>query len=338
MSSITAQQAKLDLKLVPEEKRLEIKKCNRRLNHGKIQRKPTYQVVIDALALTPCYSAFLITADVPEGQHFDALHTDEEIVSFLRELRHTGEINSLNDVVVDHMHQPWRTFAALINKILSRKTTSLDKLRKSKRVKKLVKKSTNAPARGVVIGETPEMSLSKKKEKVDVTRGKGIELLSQVALNEDAQFEEVQRKSMRDFHKTHPSGFGTVTKTAPRNSEDDNNNEQDSSGEDIDQENESDDDKTQSNNENKSYFKHETNESESGSESDHKENEEDKDDEEEVNDEFVKTPSNDSDDKVEGDKDEEIDYTTSQLYNDVDIRLNEPVDTDKFKRRVPMLQ
>nr|GEX66362.1 putative RNA-directed DNA polymerase [Tanacetum cinerariifolium] len=41
-----------------------------------------------------------------QGQDFDALPTDEEIVSFLRELGHTMEINSLNDVVVDHMHQP----------------------------------------------------------------------------------------------------------------------------------------------------------------------------------------------------------------------------------------
>ncbi|GKC60460.1 hypothetical protein Tco_1088058 [Tanacetum coccineum] len=33
--------------------------------------------------------------------------------------------------------------------------------------------------------------------------------------------------------------------------------------------------------------------------------------------------------KVEGDEYEEMDYTTSQLYDDVDIRMNEPVDTDK---------
>ncbi|GKD13311.1 hypothetical protein Tco_1197718, partial [Tanacetum coccineum] len=57
---------------------------------------------------------------------------------------------------------------------------------KSKRVKRPSKKSTKAPARGVVIRETPEMPLSKKKENVDVTRGKGIELLSQVALKENA--------------------------------------------------------------------------------------------------------------------------------------------------------
>nr|GEV55682.1 hypothetical protein [Tanacetum cinerariifolium] len=66
MSSITAQQVKLDLELVPKEKRLEIKKCNRRLNPRKIKREPTFQVILDALALTSCYFAFLITVDVPE--------------------------------------------------------------------------------------------------------------------------------------------------------------------------------------------------------------------------------------------------------------------------------
>nr|GFC35955.1 hypothetical protein [Tanacetum cinerariifolium] len=107
------------------------------------------------------------------------------------------------------------------------------------------RKSTQTPARGVVIRETPEMPLSKKKEKVDVTRGKGIELLPQVALTEDAQFEEVHEKSMRDFHKTHPSG---------------------------------------SDNENESDSEHETDKSESVLESDHdesKENEEEDDDEDE---------------------------------------------------------
>ncbi|GJV16780.1 retrovirus-related pol polyprotein from transposon TNT 1-94 [Tanacetum coccineum] len=430
--TITVNQAKLDLELVPNEKRLEIGKCNGRLNPGKIQREFTFQVILDALALTPCYSAFLITTDVPEvymhqfwdsvykhdtfyrfeidkrkrfkltleifrdifkscprvqGQDFDALPSDEEIVSFLRDLGHTREIHSLNDVVVDQMHQPWRTFAALINRSLSGKTSGLDKLclskaqilwgmyhqknvnyvellwedfiyqinnkaykkqekifvstkeetqiygailpdsltshemketkackaylvsteeptGKSKRVKRPAKKSTKALARGVVIKETPEIPLSKKKEKVDVTRGKGIELLSQVAL---------------------------------RNDEDDRNNDQDSSGEDSDHKNDSDDDKTQSDNENESDFKHETDENESGSESDQDENKEFEDDEEEVKDKLVKTPSNNSDnedetkinDKAKGDEYEEMDYTTSQLYDDVDIQLNEPVDSDK---------
>ncbi|GJW40366.1 hypothetical protein Tco_0066211 [Tanacetum coccineum] len=147
MSFITAQQTKLYLELVLKEKRLNIGKCNGRLNPRKIQREPTFQVVIDALALTLCYSAFLIIAGVPEvymhqdifkicprvqGQYFDALPSDKEIVSFLIDLGHTGEIHLLNDVVVDQMHQPWRTFAALINKSLFGKTTGLNKLRLSR--------------------------------------------------------------------------------------------------------------------------------------------------------------------------------------------------------------
>ncbi|GJR64613.1 hypothetical protein Tco_0010678 [Tanacetum coccineum] len=399
MSFITAQQTKHDLELVPKEKRLDIGKCNGRLNLGMIQREPTFQVVLDALTLTPCYSAFLITADVPkvymhqfwdlvyrrdtfyrfkidkrkrfkltmeifrdifkicprvQGQDFDALPTDEEIVSFLRDLGHTKEIHSLNDVVVDQMHQPLRTFVALINRsyleiqlidnkaykkqekmyyprftkviihhfLTQDKTVSwrnkirmhtfkddylINTLRfvsakeetqiydaihpeslaspemketkayktyfvsteeptgNSKRVKRPAKKSTKALERGVVIRETHEMPLSKKKE-----------------------------KSIRDFHKTHPSGSSAVkiipsvisegTDVKPGvldvteeesseseaeswgNDKDNNNNEQDSSGEDSDQKNDSDDYKIQSDNENEFDSEHETDENESGSE------------------------------------------------------------------------
>ncbi|GKA53999.1 hypothetical protein Tco_0752948 [Tanacetum coccineum] len=154
MSSITGQQAKLDLELVPKEKRLEIGKCNERLNPRKKPREPTFQVVLDALALNPCYSAFLITADVSEvymHQFWDSVHKHNTFyrfrmakrrdsnstwkpskTSFRSVLEHTEEINSLNDVVVDQMHQPWRTFAALINMSLSGKTTGLDNLRLSR--------------------------------------------------------------------------------------------------------------------------------------------------------------------------------------------------------------
>ncbi|GJT93181.1 hypothetical protein Tco_1082026 [Tanacetum coccineum] len=101
MSSITTQQAKLDLELVLKEKRLEIGKCNGRLNPGKTQREPTFQVVLDALALTLCYICPTV-----HGQDFDELPTDEVIMSFFKELGHTGEIKSITNVVVDQMHQP----------------------------------------------------------------------------------------------------------------------------------------------------------------------------------------------------------------------------------------
>ncbi|GKA73861.1 hypothetical protein Tco_0780163 [Tanacetum coccineum] len=389
MTSIMAQQTKLDLELVPKENRLDIGKCNGRIPRGLKPKEETFQVVLDALAITHCYPAFIITADAPEicprvqGQDFDALPSEEDTLSFLRDLGHTGLINSLNDVVIDQMHQLWRTFAALINRSLSGKTSALDKLhftyqidnkvykkqekiyyprftkviihhfliqdktlswrnkigmhtskddylintlrfvsrkeasqiygvvlpecltspemkeskayktylgyatgvvppkivrklkkespsKKGKRVKRPAKKSTTTPAAGIVIKEAPveTNSTRKEKENVDVAHGKGIKLLSNVALTKEAQIKEVRKKSLRDFHKTHPSGFGIVAKNPPSvekitptvtsegtgdkpgvpdvtkddstesefessgNDDDDNNNDQDSSNED----------------------------------------------------------------------------------------------------------
>ncbi|GJS76351.1 hypothetical protein Tco_0726232 [Tanacetum coccineum] len=246
--------------------------------------------------------------------------------------------------------------------------------RKSKRVKRPAKKSTNAPTVGVVIRDTHVMSLSKKKEKVTVEKHKGINLLSKVALTEEAQYEEVRKKSLGDFHKTHPSGSGMVTKIAPSaakinpsvtnkgtgakpwvpdvtkeesteseakswgRDEDDNNNDHDSRSECSDQESDSDDNNTQSDKEKRSDSEHETNENETSSESDQEENEEEvEDDEEEKDEEFVKTSSNSTDDKdetnvddkAEGHEDKGMDYTVNQFDDDVDVRLNEPVNTDE---------
>ncbi|GKB03605.1 retrovirus-related pol polyprotein from transposon TNT 1-94 [Tanacetum coccineum] len=66
------------------------------------------------------------------GRDFDALPSEEDTLSFLKDLGHTRVINSLNDVVIDQMHQPWRTFVAIINRNLSGKTSGLDKLRLSR--------------------------------------------------------------------------------------------------------------------------------------------------------------------------------------------------------------
>nr|GEX95844.1 hypothetical protein [Tanacetum cinerariifolium] len=58
--------------------------------------------------------------------------------------------------------------------------------RKSKRVKRPAKKSSDAPTVGVVIRETHVKSLSKKKEKITVEKRKGIDFLSEGALTEEA--------------------------------------------------------------------------------------------------------------------------------------------------------
>ncbi|GJX65186.1 hypothetical protein Tco_0299529, partial [Tanacetum coccineum] len=125
-------------------------------------KEPTYQVVLDALALTTCYPTFLVTAEVPviymhqfwatvtkyktsyrfkidnnmffvnvkvfrdilnicpriQGQVFDEPPTEDEALSFIRELGHSREIKYITDVIVDHLHQPWRTFTSIINQCL----------------------------------------------------------------------------------------------------------------------------------------------------------------------------------------------------------------------------
>ncbi|GJV91341.1 hypothetical protein Tco_1539154 [Tanacetum coccineum] len=111
ITTTAAQQVALDNSLVPLEKRVEIDKCNMRIDPAKTQKEPTYQVVLDALALTTFYLSFLITAN---------------------ELGHKGDVKSIIKVVMDQMYQPWRTFTAIINKCLSGKITGLDKLRLSR--------------------------------------------------------------------------------------------------------------------------------------------------------------------------------------------------------------
>ncbi|GKC04190.1 hypothetical protein Tco_0995800 [Tanacetum coccineum] len=64
MTSITAQQTKLDLELVPKENRLDIGKCNGRILHGLKPKEETFQVVLDALSLTPVILHFIIHSDV----------------------------------------------------------------------------------------------------------------------------------------------------------------------------------------------------------------------------------------------------------------------------------
>nr|GFB13946.1 hypothetical protein [Tanacetum cinerariifolium] len=56
-----------------------------------------------------------ISPRVP-GKSFDELPFKEEILDFLRFLGHSAQIKTLTDVNVNKLFQPWRSFAAVINK------------------------------------------------------------------------------------------------------------------------------------------------------------------------------------------------------------------------------
>nr|GEZ37283.1 hypothetical protein [Tanacetum cinerariifolium] len=151
MTTIAAQQVILDNALVPPEKRVEIGKCNMRINPTKTQKEPMYQVVLDALALTTCYLAFLIFAD------------DSKI----------------------YMHQFWFT----INKHDSSYRFKIVKEDEHEPAKKVVltKKSSRKQSTCVQIQDTPSVSVSKKKVPATTKKSKGIDLLSEAALLKEAQ-------------------------------------------------------------------------------------------------------------------------------------------------------
>ncbi|GJV17084.1 hypothetical protein Tco_1362407 [Tanacetum coccineum] len=67
-----------------------------------------------------------------EGEEFTEVQDDEATLTFLIDLGYKGPLQKYTSMYVDHMHQPLRTLAAIINKCLSGKTTSNDRLRKSR--------------------------------------------------------------------------------------------------------------------------------------------------------------------------------------------------------------
>nr|GEV66225.1 hypothetical protein [Tanacetum cinerariifolium] len=71
-----------------------------------------------------------ISPRVP-GQSFAELPFEEEILEFLRFLGHSAQIKTLTDVNVNKLYQPWRLFAAVINKCLTGKSIGFDSLRLS---------------------------------------------------------------------------------------------------------------------------------------------------------------------------------------------------------------
>nr|GEY73717.1 retrovirus-related Pol polyprotein from transposon TNT 1-94 [Tanacetum cinerariifolium] len=65
------------------------------------------------------------------GQSFDEPPFEEEILAFIWFLGHSVAIRTLTDVNINKLYQPWRSFAAIINKCLTRKSSGYDSLRLS---------------------------------------------------------------------------------------------------------------------------------------------------------------------------------------------------------------
>ncbi|GJV49418.1 hypothetical protein Tco_1439630 [Tanacetum coccineum] len=119
------------------------------------QKEETFQVIIDVIKKSACFKAFTISVDVPEIFMQQFWYTikkvqgtnsyefllankkyivDAEVFRKILDIcpRVEGPLHKYTNMYVDYMSQPWRTLAAIINKILSGKTASNDRLRKSR--------------------------------------------------------------------------------------------------------------------------------------------------------------------------------------------------------------
>nr|GFB83958.1 hypothetical protein [Tanacetum cinerariifolium] len=143
MDTTKAQQIALDDALVAPANHLKIWKCNHRLSSDLKSNEPTIQVVtisthrhslrfkLNGRSHTLYVQNFrdmLHICLILAGQRFEDPPLEEETLSFIRDLGHIGEIKVLTDVNVNYTHQPCRSFAAIFNRCLSGKTTSLDSL------------------------------------------------------------------------------------------------------------------------------------------------------------------------------------------------------------------
>nr|GEW67187.1 hypothetical protein [Tanacetum cinerariifolium] len=142
MDTIIDQQVARDEALIPHAKRLRIVRSNFRLLSNIKSKESTLQLVYDVLLLTPFFKAFLVTADVPEI-YMEMLHIcprllhqpfveppfEEEILAFLHFLGHSAVIRKHTNVNINKLHQPWRSFASIIKKCLTGKSSGYDSLR-----------------------------------------------------------------------------------------------------------------------------------------------------------------------------------------------------------------
>ncbi|GJW28101.1 hypothetical protein Tco_0044976 [Tanacetum coccineum] len=140
-----ADQIALDDALVAPANRLKIGKCNLRLSSDVTSKEATLQVASayihnrsvrfkmnnkkHILNLDQFRDILQICPKVG-NKKFEEPPLEKEILAFLASLGHSREIRKITDVNVNKLHQPWRSFAAIINKCLSGKT-SYDSLRLS---------------------------------------------------------------------------------------------------------------------------------------------------------------------------------------------------------------
>nr|GEX62738.1 retrovirus-related Pol polyprotein from transposon TNT 1-94 [Tanacetum cinerariifolium] len=229
-----AQQIALNDALVAPANRLKIGKCNLRLSFDLKSNEPTIQVLngrSHTLNVENFRDMLHICPRLPV-QRYEDPPLEEEILSIIRDLGHTREIKVLTNVNVNYMHQPWRSFDAIINKCLSDSkaykeyytVTSGAKPPKAKtKYKKKADESFTSPKSKTASASKSTRLKSKakvnktalKKQPTKKNKVKGLAVLSKFALLEAKQVKLVTKRSKTDFYISQASGSDDETGTIP---------------------------------------------------------------------------------------------------------------------------
>nr|GEY48222.1 hypothetical protein [Tanacetum cinerariifolium] len=144
MDTTIEQRVAMDEALVLHAQRLRIGGSNFRLLSDIKSKESTLQLVYDATAIVhhhvirfkmdnkkhivnlESFRDMLHICPRVHSQSFDELPFEEEILAFICFLGHSAAIKMLTDVNINKLYQPWRSFAAIINKCLTGKSFGYD--------------------------------------------------------------------------------------------------------------------------------------------------------------------------------------------------------------------
>ncbi|GJT60369.1 DNA-directed DNA polymerase [Tanacetum coccineum] len=156
------------------------------------------------------------------SQEFVEPPTHEETVAFIKEFGYQGELESITEMHIDHMSQPWRTFDSIINICLSGKVYGklipdslvYKEMMKSKAyktyldfgtVKNWLNQSTELKLKNKKQQDLDTPTVTKKKTPEQSLKLKGMEMLSDVAMLA-AETKKAIKASKRDFRSQYRTG------------------------------------------------------------------------------------------------------------------------------------
>ncbi|GKB10600.1 hypothetical protein Tco_0844523 [Tanacetum coccineum] len=222
MNTTQPQQKAFDDALVAPADHFEFGKCNMRLKTDIKPKEATFQVVLDALALTPFYRAFLITADEDllfQIENKDAKKTNKMSYPRFKQII-IDYFMSKDQSILKRNKMFWHiardaTMFTSIRCISRHEDTQVEKAPKLKYTQKKADSDTSPKKKPVqatkgtrLKSKAKVVKPDKKKQPAKKTKAKGLAVLSMVALTKAEPLKLATKRSKKEFHSSYTSGLG----------------------------------------------------------------------------------------------------------------------------------